>query len=505
MTLTRNGAALTSAQQVDACNGLGAAMQRERPLDRVRRLASSRGRTEHPWVLAPLVGAIAWAASTAVAVGDVRSNDTGKTYICTTAGTTAASGGPTGKGSSISDGTAVWDYNGPQTAPVWSITATKPGTANAQRTLTNPAPINVRYGGAQITTASGGVIGWDSSVGAGVAGNVETGHSGTGWFIEVETDEQVFVLDCRTNSSSAYRVIVTDLDSNGNFGPRYIDLIPRIPNANNGASHCFNVLDFTNVGGRKPRRIRFELGGQIICHNLWTSVFSTIWKPPLHDQLKIAFLGDSWTQAGTQSVNGRRGGYADICCWMLGGDECLSSGSPSTGYVHINTNGGNFPQQLLNFAGRYTDVTDTDPHIVIIHGGTNDDPADLAGIQANAFMTINGIRSVKPSLPIFVAGINTYFAASVNNVQIENAIFAAVDAFIAQQTALGLDPLIYKIPVATDPAGFWITGSSNTGTPTSGNSAIYIGTNNHLNDAGMAYYGRKMAAAILQKIRDIIG
>jgi hypothetical protein len=51
----------------------------------------------------------AWAPSTAVTLGMLRYNSS-NVYQCTTAGTTAGSGGPTGTGSSISDGTAVWKY-----------------------------------------------------------------------------------------------------------------------------------------------------------------------------------------------------------------------------------------------------------------------------------------------------------------------------------------------------------------------------------------------------------
>ena len=51
-----------------------------------------------------------WAASTGYAVGAVVTNDSGKVYTCDTAGTSAGSGGPTGTGSDISDGSARWDY-----------------------------------------------------------------------------------------------------------------------------------------------------------------------------------------------------------------------------------------------------------------------------------------------------------------------------------------------------------------------------------------------------------
>jgi hypothetical protein len=55
--------------------------------------------------------ALAWLASTAYAVGDRVSNGA-NTYVATTAGTSAASGGPTGTGTGITDGTAVWSFEG---------------------------------------------------------------------------------------------------------------------------------------------------------------------------------------------------------------------------------------------------------------------------------------------------------------------------------------------------------------------------------------------------------
>lgn len=51
-----------------------------------------------------------WATSHAYALNDVVYAG-GNVYICTTAGTSASSGnGPTGTGTGISDGTAVWSY-----------------------------------------------------------------------------------------------------------------------------------------------------------------------------------------------------------------------------------------------------------------------------------------------------------------------------------------------------------------------------------------------------------
>lgn len=53
----------------------------------------------------------AWAASKAYVVGQQVSLN-GNVYRCTTAGTSASSGGPSGTGTGITDGSAVWSYLG---------------------------------------------------------------------------------------------------------------------------------------------------------------------------------------------------------------------------------------------------------------------------------------------------------------------------------------------------------------------------------------------------------
>ncbi|MER8950564.1 hypothetical protein [Mesorhizobium sp. M0959] len=58
-------------------------------------------------------GAIAtrqWISGAVVNVGTLCTNDGGKSYVCTVGGTTGSNGGPTGTGTDISDGTAVWSF-----------------------------------------------------------------------------------------------------------------------------------------------------------------------------------------------------------------------------------------------------------------------------------------------------------------------------------------------------------------------------------------------------------
>lgn len=56
----------------------------------------------------------AWTPASGYGVGDLVLNDTNRIYTCITAGTSAGSGGPTGTGASILDGTCVWDYLSPR-------------------------------------------------------------------------------------------------------------------------------------------------------------------------------------------------------------------------------------------------------------------------------------------------------------------------------------------------------------------------------------------------------
>ena len=60
----------------------------------------------------------AWVASTAYTVGAWRFNGA-NVYACSVAGTSAASGGPTGTGAAITDGSVTWAYVAP--LAVWSI------------------------------------------------------------------------------------------------------------------------------------------------------------------------------------------------------------------------------------------------------------------------------------------------------------------------------------------------------------------------------------------------
>jgi len=92
---------------------------------------------------ATIVSVTAWVPSTVYAVGDRRTNG-GNVYICTVAGASAGSGGPTGNGTGIVDNLATWNYLGLGTGAVDVVatcTVTGPVTALARDITVIDTPV----------------------------------------------------------------------------------------------------------------------------------------------------------------------------------------------------------------------------------------------------------------------------------------------------------------------------------------------------------------------------
>jgi hypothetical protein len=91
-------------------------------------------------VLADYTVGAAWQPATAVMAGQFVINN-GNTYVCQTAGTTAASGGPSGTGTNITDGTTYWNFNNAgSTDIVVSSTALSTAVPLSVTSLTHALP-----------------------------------------------------------------------------------------------------------------------------------------------------------------------------------------------------------------------------------------------------------------------------------------------------------------------------------------------------------------------------
>jgi uncharacterized phage protein gp47/JayE len=144
---------------------------------------------------ATLATLTAWAISTAYVVGDRRTNSS-RGYVCTGAGTSAGSGGPTTTASSITDGTAVWRYMGEGAAAV-----------DVAATCTEDGPTVATSG--SIITIETPVSGWSNVM------NLEDADLGS----DVQSDESLRISRenelARAGSSpvDALRADLLDLDS----------------------------------------------------------------------------------------------------------------------------------------------------------------------------------------------------------------------------------------------------------------------------------------------------
>lgn len=89
----------------------------------------------------------AWAALTAYALR-ARVTNGGNVYQCTTAGTSAASGGPSGTSSSITDGSVVWSYVGANGGAVTDV-ASELSTSAAATQATVLASVDAQINATQ--------------------------------------------------------------------------------------------------------------------------------------------------------------------------------------------------------------------------------------------------------------------------------------------------------------------------------------------------------------------
>lgn len=99
---------------------------------------------------ATIVALTAWATTAAYAIGD-RATNASRAYVCTVAGTSAGSGGPTTTSAAEVDGSVTWRYMGEGT-----------GAVDVASQAVDTGPIAAASGG--ITTIVTPVSGWDSVI-----------------------------------------------------------------------------------------------------------------------------------------------------------------------------------------------------------------------------------------------------------------------------------------------------------------------------------------------------
>lgn len=504
-------------------------------------VVNSRLIGSRPWIV--LTGA--WPASTAVATGALYSNG-GNVYQVIKAGTTAATGGPTGTNptadltdntahwvyygyavgaqvsnngwvlevtaaglpatsgigptpSSLIDGTITWAVVGKQTAPVVTTSdAHDASLTKAYATTALPSPLDgggvFRYAGGVPTVKSNAGIGLPSVNIYPASGNfVNSGTLNANTILERMTtlvEDSKLELKLTFISGAPVRIIV-----DGQY-------VSDVPTTIGGAGFPgYLKLDWTNAGGRKLRTVTVEFAVGIMASANVTATGSLSY-PAETDNFSVAHIGDSRSTATGASYSGIDSVHSHFS-HLVGLPDATIIG------IGIGGTGVLAPAASTRYIGHALDDL-ARLHafrplgLILIEATSNDLPTfTVAQIEAAATELVQAIRAAYPGVPIIVTGWACPGANGANLtswIGVENA-YAAV---VAAQNAAG-DNLTLWIPGQSDPNGPWIYGTGKFNAPTGDGNADVDGASDgsHLTSSGYALWARRQAQAYRQAIKRI--
>lgn len=443
------------------------------------RAAMASASARNPNMRAPWVNAPVWAGNTNynLKAGYAVKNGGNRYILHTSSGNSAASGGPTGTGAGpITDGGAVWYYDGPDVAqqsetPAPTVTvATKPGGLTKKVNYNDAGAFfytggtpsytafGYRFAAANRAPGTGNAIGTYDQTNAPISfesdapliwinggGTVYTGTNGTPYVIEVDGRWLKYGL-------------ITNLTDTASAGV---------------------AIDWG--GQRKMRKYRVWTANNQSWYGVDVDPASVVSATKNPNRFRVVVNGDSLT-AGANGfpVMGRN--WVDTFGYLIGCDDYYNVAVGGTGY--INNQGGT----TTTFAGRLADVLGFAPDVHIVAGLYNDASYTSAARQAAILSYCQTFRA-SSAARLFVFG-----TASETN----GTAFTTVDADIVAAVASLGDPNVIYFPVAADTPA-WITGSGNVGaTSGSGNADVYVQPAPqppHFIQAGIDYVASRYAAA----------
>lgn len=496
----------------------------ETPQQIIWRLATA-ARNNNPIESPRLMGGRPWTISTAFTLGQVIGNG-GYVYTCTIGGTSAATGtGPAGFGAAIIDGTATWAWSGIQTAPNIFVNATHTAALTSTlgvQTATNPyiqtlmpqlpaLPIRWR-GGVPCKVFAGGGVGMactsvDPSTSGGNLGIMST-QDGTRLRLNSIWGSQEyyyygnkFELQFAAGDTLNFCFIVDG---------KYVDYQPNTL----GSGTTYMVVDFTNVVSPLGPMTNVGLAAhRVICENVGYSTFTEVafeptgyfYQPQVLDDFSVVVVGDSQTlHDGTVGSTPRSAslnfvvqlmhmmGWPDVAICGIGGTGFLATSGPFPNFL------GHAARDLLWLQRYRTQGIGA----ILMMGSQNDVGFNPTFIQSNAVATIQSIRAIGITCPIFVRGNITGPTGGANSptaaTPVENAVMSAV----AYLQSLG-DTNLYAVPMLTD-AGPLLLGTGHIGATTGDGPADYMidADGVHLATAGVTWHADLWRQAILKAIRN---
>jgi lysophospholipase L1-like esterase len=448
---------------------------------KLRKLAAA-AQTNNPLINTPLGPAPAWASGTPYVQGQVVANG-GYQYVCSVAGTSAGSGGPTGQGfAPIIDNTVTWFYYGfstPSSAaanqPVISQSASVPG-ALTQTIAMNASPSPFYFiGGIPFVNGSGTYSFYSLLTVGSTKGSPWAG-------VTFMTDANEVAIKV-TGGTQVIRYIVDG---------QYVTISGY--KSGTGASPSYNLIDFTNAGGRKARTITMGFfSSNVAFGGISIAPTEEAWAPPAKDNVRVLWIGDSISAGGANAPALADADTPRQVGLYMGWSDVWDSSQGGVGYTAQN-GGSNY-----TFAGTAANmVPGNAPDLVVFQGSVNDVGTPSGTEQANVLSALQIVRVMYKSVPIIVLGIwPDATGPSGALLSTENDVKTAVATFSDANT--------YYIPIANDPVQAWMTGTGhNTAPAGTGNSDAYTASDGvHPSDIGRLYEVQREVAALRNVISQI--
>ena len=440
------------------------------------RAASAAARSNNVLINPPLSLPAAWAASTAVFQGEVRSSN-GNWYVAVTSGTTGSTAPTTTAGAAASDGAVLWSYIGPPT-----ITANDPAAPTVTQGTTDPNS-GITYTYASFPGAFalyGAYVVFDGSnrlTPMGYYLKAGARQVGPGRRLSFFSDDAAPII-IGTNTNNAWRISIDNLDGRGPrmITPGGLSMTKPYITINNGTARPrLYTIYFAPQG--YDGFLGVEVGGQ-----------SQVWGPSRSGDLRAVVIGDSTVQGSGQGPWLAGGDVASRLAALTGIADVWSFSAGGTGEINPSANA------YYTFGQRIPEALVLKPDLWIIMGSVNDRTYSAASISAAVQATMTAIRAGGSKAPIIRVGAWP-IANDATITTDEVAIKAGYDAFAAT------DPYPHAwVPWSTG----WppvITWPYNTpAAAPGGNNQRYLGGDGHPTDIGTAHEARRLAEAIMAAI-----
>ena len=517
---------------------------------KLRRLARAAANAR-PFSAPPMFSSPSWQPSTAYLQSAVVVNG-GNLYVACTAGTTAASGGPTTVAKTQTDSGVIWSYCGPNynsVNPGVTLAAWAASTAYTLGQVVQTAAGRIYACVVAGTSAAAAPSGSTNAV---VDGSATWSYQGIARTYAGETPVYTTVTTVAGSLSVVYNPATafglssirlraaysTAYNSNAilaaQFTPAAAASTPigaghsafefwsdapliaflqtfasssgtwsilvdgvRIANTLTQPSATFNhTLDWTASSGRKTRLYRVEsVGGNFLPGRVYVEPGSQIWPTENNDQVTAIVISDSIFAGSGFGPMLPGGSVTNRLSSLLGWSDVWDFSTGGTGYINRGAGPGTTSDK---FGYRITEAATRNPDIWIFAGSLNDKSSTAAAITAAALACYQAVRATGSKAPIIALGCWSIDDSlyTTNLSQIETAIQAAVTQFA--------DPLglTFFVPIRLDSVFPWITGAwNNSASANSSSSTLYIASDLiHPVELGTAYFAQKIASAIKAQV-----